>query len=308
MVYLDADVPPCPAGSTRCSSTSTIPRGGGGPRIVAAEPGASGARLRDRALGTDRRQPARVRPCTRALRSQRGARRAPRPLPAAGGRAGPSTSACTWPRIGLVLAQLTPRRPRGYEPRPRRPPAPQRPDDRAVPPCLLRAGGAPLAGQHGPGGGPGGGLAVVCRGSSGVRATPAGLVIAAGAAAGPGGARGAHRRRSRRRAAHRAVPAPRSVSSPRRCCARTAAHRAVLLATASSDSRVARGLRRRISAAAVADGLWHWWTVREPGRLPADEPLGHLVLRRSTRPPRRRRVAFGLGRALVVAPRPEVRR
>ena len=55
---------------------------------------------------------------------------------------------------------------------------------------------------------------------------------------------------------------------------------AVLLATASSDSRVARGLRRRILAAAVADGLWHWWTVREPGRLPVDEPLGHLVLRR----------------------------
>ena len=55
---------------------------------------------------------------------------------------------------------------------------------------------------------------------------------------------------------------------------------AILLSTATSDSRAARGLRRRLLAAGVADGLWHWWSAREPGQLPVDDPLGHVVLRR----------------------------
>lgn len=55
---------------------------------------------------------------------------------------------------------------------------------------------------------------------------------------------------------------------------------AAVVATAPSRSRVARGLRRRLLVAAVADGLWHWWSAREPGRLPVDEPLGHVVLHR----------------------------
>lgn len=54
----------------------------------------------------------------------------------------------------------------------------------------------------------------------------------------------------------------------------------VLLATAPSSSRGARGLRRRLAAAAVLEGAWHWWTRREPGWLPADEPVGHLILHR----------------------------
>lgn len=55
---------------------------------------------------------------------------------------------------------------------------------------------------------------------------------------------------------------------------------AMLLVTAPSRSSVARGLRRRVLAAAVGEGLWHWWSAREPGRLPVDEPIGHMVLRR----------------------------
>ncbi|GAA1701249.1 mycofactocin biosynthesis glycosyltransferase MftF [Dietzia cercidiphylli] len=53
-----------------------------------------------------------------------------------------------------------------------------------------------------------------------------------------------------------------------------------LLSTAHSRSPVARGLRRRVAAAAVAEGLWHWWAAREPGRAPVDEPLGHVILHR----------------------------
>lgn len=55
---------------------------------------------------------------------------------------------------------------------------------------------------------------------------------------------------------------------------------AVLATTARSRSRPARALRRRIAAAALVEGLWHWWSVREPGRLPVDEPLGHVILHR----------------------------
>ena len=55
---------------------------------------------------------------------------------------------------------------------------------------------------------------------------------------------------------------------------------AALVVTARSRSRAARGLRRRIAAAALVEGLWHWWSVREPGRLPVDEPVGHVVLHR----------------------------
>jgi hypothetical protein len=55
---------------------------------------------------------------------------------------------------------------------------------------------------------------------------------------------------------------------------------AALAATARSRSHAARGLRQRLLAAAVAEGLWHWWTAREPGRLPIDEPLGHVLLHR----------------------------
>jgi mycofactocin system glycosyltransferase len=54
----------------------------------------------------------------------------------------------------------------------------------------------------------------------------------------------------------------------------------VLAATARSRNRLARGLRRRVVVAAAAEGLWHWWSAREPGRLPVDEPAGHVVLHR----------------------------
>ncbi|MCD2261078.1 mycofactocin biosynthesis glycosyltransferase MftF [Dietzia aurantiaca] len=64
---------------------------------------------------------------------------------------------------------------------------------------------------------------------------------------------------------------------------------AVLLVAAPSGSRVAQGLRRRLLAAAVVDGLWHWWSAREPGSLPVDEPLGHVVLRRLDD------IAYGVG-------------
>ena len=53
-----------------------------------------------------------------------------------------------------------------------------------------------------------------------------------------------------------------------------------LVVTASSGSRTVRGVRRRLAVAALAEGLWHWWSAREPGRLPVDEPLGHVVLHR----------------------------
>ncbi|MFN3602055.1 MAG: mycofactocin biosynthesis glycosyltransferase MftF [Dietzia sp.] len=53
-----------------------------------------------------------------------------------------------------------------------------------------------------------------------------------------------------------------------------------LVATANSHSSPARGLRRRVMVAALAEGLWHWWVAREPGRWPVDEPLGHVVLHR----------------------------
>ncbi|KAA0919146.1 mycofactocin biosynthesis glycosyltransferase MftF [Dietzia sp. ANT_WB102] len=53
-----------------------------------------------------------------------------------------------------------------------------------------------------------------------------------------------------------------------------------LAATAPSRSRAARGLRRRVVVAASAEGLWHWWTARDPGSLPVNEPVGHVVLHR----------------------------
>lgn len=55
---------------------------------------------------------------------------------------------------------------------------------------------------------------------------------------------------------------------------------AALVATAPSRSRAARGLRHRLVVAAIVEGSWHWWDAREPGRLPVDEPVGHLLLRR----------------------------
>ena len=55
---------------------------------------------------------------------------------------------------------------------------------------------------------------------------------------------------------------------------------AALVVTASSGSRTVRGARRRLAVAGLAEGLWHWWSAREPGRLPVDEPLGHVVLHR----------------------------
>ena len=55
---------------------------------------------------------------------------------------------------------------------------------------------------------------------------------------------------------------------------------ALLLATARSRSALARGLRRRALVAGVGEGLWHWWSAREPGRLPDDEPIGHVLLHR----------------------------
>ncbi|TCW25355.1 mycofactocin biosynthesis glycosyltransferase MftF [Dietzia cinnamea] len=53
-----------------------------------------------------------------------------------------------------------------------------------------------------------------------------------------------------------------------------------LALTAGSRGRIARALRRRLAVAATAEGLWHWWSAREPGRWPADEPVGHVLLHR----------------------------
>ncbi|OAH64331.1 glycosyl transferase family 2 [Dietzia cinnamea] len=55
---------------------------------------------------------------------------------------------------------------------------------------------------------------------------------------------------------------------------------AALALTAGSRGRIARALRRRLAVAAAAEGLWHWWSAREPGRWPADEPVGHVLLHR----------------------------
>ena len=54
----------------------------------------------------------------------------------------------------------------------------------------------------------------------------------------------------------------------------------VLLLTARPRGPLARFLRSRLVAAALLEGLWHWWDCREPGRLPVDDPLGHLALHR----------------------------
>jgi len=84
---------------------------------------------------------------------------------------------------------------------------------------------------------------------------------------------------------------------------------AVLVATAPSGSRPARALRRRVAAAALAEGVWHWWSARDPGRLPVDDPLGHVVLHRLDD------LAYGVGvwrsawaARSVAALRPEFRR
>ena len=53
-----------------------------------------------------------------------------------------------------------------------------------------------------------------------------------------------------------------------------------LVVTARAHGPLARGLRRRVAVAALAEGVWHWWAAREPGRWPVDEPLGHVVLHR----------------------------
>ena len=55
---------------------------------------------------------------------------------------------------------------------------------------------------------------------------------------------------------------------------------AALVLTAGSRGPVTRFLRSRLLAAALLEGLWQWWDLREPGRLPVDDPLGHLVLHR----------------------------
>lgn len=55
---------------------------------------------------------------------------------------------------------------------------------------------------------------------------------------------------------------------------------AILLATAPSRSRAVRAFQCRVAVAAIAEGLWHWWSSREPGQFPVDEPLGHVVLHR----------------------------
>ncbi|AWH92633.1 mycofactocin biosynthesis glycosyltransferase MftF [Dietzia lutea] len=55
---------------------------------------------------------------------------------------------------------------------------------------------------------------------------------------------------------------------------------AALALTAGSRGRTARALRRRLAVAIAAEGLWHWWSAREPGRWPTDEPVGHVLLHR----------------------------
>ena len=144
-------------------------------------------------------------------------------------------------------------------------------------------GAAPLADRHGPAVAP----AVASTWSLAVAlgtwsATPAGLVIAALAAGRAWWRTRGHTGDGRAAAQLIARGSAASVRQLPEAVLRpywpfTAA---VLLATAPSDSRVARGLRRRLLAAAVADGLWHWWSAREPGRLPVDDPLGHVILRR----------------------------
>ena len=291
VVYLDADVLPCAGWLDPLLEHLDDPLVAAvAPRIVAAEPGRFWVRGYETArsaldMGAE---PARVRPRTRVpyVPSAALAVRPDRlPPPPDGGGAGPfderlhvaeDVDLC-W-RTDAAGGRVR------YEPRAH---VAHRHRSALVTALSRRAfygqGAAPLADRHGPAVAP----AVVSPWSVAVAlgvfsATPAGLVIAAGAAG-------------------RAWWRTRGLTGDGRAAAQLIARgsgaavrqfpeamlrpywpltAAVLLATASSDSRVARGLRRRILAAAVADGLWHWWTVREPGRLPVDEPLGHLVLRR----------------------------
>lgn len=320
VVYLDADVLPCPGWLDPLLEHLDDPLVAAvAPRIVAAEPGRFWVRGYETArsaldMGAE---PARVRPRTRVPYVPSAALAVcpdRLPAPPEGGGAGPfderlrvaeDVDLC-W-RTDAAGGRVR------YEPCAH---VAHRHRTELTTTLSRRAfygrGAAPLADRHGPAVAP----AVLSPWSLAVAlgvwsATPAGLVIAAGAAG-------------------RAWWRTRGLTGDGRAAAQLivrgcgAAVRqfpeamlrpywpvtaAILLATASSDSRAARGLRRRFSAAAVVDGLWHWWTVREPGRLPVDEPLGHVVLRRLDD------LAYGVGvwrsaweARSVGALRPELRR
>ena len=300
VVYLDADVLPCPGWLDPLLAHLDDPLVAAvAPRIVAAEPGRFWVRGYETArsaldMGAE---PARVRPRTRvpyvpsAALAVRPDRLSPAPTgggagpfderlhvaedvdlcwrtDAAGGRVRYEPAAHVAHRHRTTLAPLLTRR------------------------AYYGRGAAPLAERHGPAVAP----AVVSPWSLGVAlgvwsATPIGLVVAAGAAG-------------------RAWWRTRALTGDDRAAAQLIARgsgasirqlpeallrpywpvtAAILLVTAPSDSPLARGLRRRLLAAAVADGLWHWWSAREPGRLPVDEPLGHIVLRRLDD------IAYGVG-------------
>ena len=291
VVYLDADVVPCPGWLDPLLAHLDDPLVAAvAPRIIAAEPGHFWVRGYETAcsaldMGAE---PARVRPRTRvpyvpsAALAVRPDRLPPPPdgggagpfderlhvaedvdlcwrTDAAGGRVRYEPAARVAHRHRTTLGELLSRR------------------------AFYGRGAAPLAERHGPAVAPAvaspWSLAVALGVWSG---TPIGLVVAAAAEG-------------------RAWWRTRGLTGDGRAAARLIARgsgasvrqlpqallrpywpvtAAVLLATAPSGSPLSRGLRRRILAAALADGLWHWWSAREPGRLPVDEPLGHIVLRR----------------------------
>ncbi|MEH6819217.1 MAG: mycofactocin biosynthesis glycosyltransferase MftF [Dietzia psychralcaliphila] len=300
VVYLDADVIPRPGWLGPLLGHLDDPRVAAvAPRIVAADPG----RLWVRGYETARSaldmgpEPARVRPRTRvayvpsAALAVRPDRLPPVPDGAGQGpfdeqlRVAEDVDLC-WrtDRAGAVIryepAALVAHRHRT-----------------TVAPLLGRrafygTGAAPLAHRHGAAVAPAvaapWSLAVALGFWSG---TPGGLLVAAGATA-----RAWHRTRAltgHDRAAAELVlrgsvasirQLPEALLRPYWPLTAVA-----LIATARSHSPLVRGLRRRVAVAAVAEGLWHWWSAREPGRWPVDEPLGHVVLHRLDD------VAYGVG-------------
>lgn len=291
VVFLDADVTPCPGWLDPLLAHLDDPAVAAvAPRIVAAEPG----RLWVRGYETSRSaldmgpRPARVRPRTRVpyVPSAALAVRPDRLPPAPGGAgAGPfdhrmhvaeDVDLC-W-RIDEAGGRIR------YEPASR---VGHR-HRRATAPLLARRafygrGAAPLARRHGPDVAPVVAAPWSIAVAAGVwSATPLGLVVAAGAAgrawwrtrALTGDGRAAAELVGRGAGAS-VWQLPQALLRPY-----WPVTAAVLLATGCCGSRAATELRRRIAVAAVVEGLWHWWSSRDPGRLPVNGPLGHVVLHR----------------------------